>query len=737
MNLKYFIAATAIVLSSNCSKAQTGIDTAQKSTTKTLPEFIYSANKFKEQKRNIVQPVMVLHKKDIRNANVQNTATLLEQTGNVFVQRSQAGGGSPVIRGIEASRILLVIDGVRMNNAIYRTGHLQNLITIDNNILQSLEVIYGPASTLYGSDALGGVVVMNTATPKFNSYGGSAFTRYSSVNNEGTAHVDFSIGGNKLASLTSVTYSNFGDTRQGAFRNPFYGDFGARNEFITRINGIDSIVKNEDNNVQKYSGYSQVDLLEKIVYKSGPHTTHTLNLQYSNSSNIPRYDRLTDIRNGKLRFAEWYYGPQQRLMGAYHLNIDSLTGLFNEIKATASYQNIEESRYQRNYRNNRRQERIETVDVAGFSVDGRKFLGKHNEITAGIDGQYNNVRSVATSRDIVTNATTALDTRYPDGGSNMTLAAVYAQHLWKIIPGKLVVNDGVRLSYTQLNAKFNTKEFFPFPFSDATQQNTAVSGNLGIAYMPGNRWRIALGGSTGFRSPNVDDLAKVFESAGAISVVVPNSNLKPEYTYNADLNVSYTIADMLKAEVDGFYTWFDNAIVVDKYTFNGRDSILYNGANTAVAAAQNKANAYIYGFSSSLSLKCNAHLSLYGGFTYTYGRYNDAAGKETPLDHIPPVYGKAGLIFTQSAFRAEAFTMFNGWKRLQDYSQSGEDNLTYATTQGMPAWYTLNIKASQVIARSFTLSIALENILDYNYRNFASGISAPGRNLVIAARYRL
>src|SRR5687767_2075364 len=91
-----------------------------------LNEIIISANKVPENKNNIAQQIMVLSGNKIKFLNQQTAATLLEQTGNIFVQKSQLGGGSPVIRGFEANKILLVVDGVKMNNAIFRSGHLQN-----------------------------------------------------------------------------------------------------------------------------------------------------------------------------------------------------------------------------------------------------------------------------------------------------------------------------------------------------------------------------------------------------------------------------------------------------------------------------------------------------------------------------------------------------------------------------------------------------------------------------------
>lgn len=705
-----------------------------------LNEVIFSSSKFKENKKNIAQQILTISSKEIQWAMPQTTATLLEQTGNVFVQRSQSGGGSPVLRGFEANRVLMVVDGVRMNNAIYRSGHLQNIITLDNNILERAEVLFGPASTLYGSDALGGVMVFTTKAPQLSGsrqakFNANFMTRYSSANNEGTGHINFNIGLRKLAFLTSVTYSQFGDLRMGTVNNPFYNGFGLRNEYVARINDKDSIVKNNNPFIQKESGYTQYDILQKIRFQQNSKINHTLNLQLSNSSDIPRYDRLTDIRNGKLRFAEWYYGPQRRSMAAYQLDAKNLTGFADEIRAGINYQYIQESRHQRTRGSNELQQRFEDVDVVGYFVDMRKKFGRH-EITIGTDGQYNNVQSKATAIDIVTKQSKAIDTRYPNGGSNMYYGALYAQHIYKIVTDKLILNDGIRLNYVSLNSRFNDTTFYPFPFNTAQQNNTALSGNLGVVYMPATHWRFAINGSTGFRSPNVDDMAKVFESAAGTVLFVPNPNLQPEHTYNTDLGITYA-NDKVKVEATGFYTWFRNAIIADKFTLNGQDSIVYDGKLTAVMANQNKAEAYLYGFHAAITAKLNRYVSLYSSVSHTYGRYINSAGIEVPLDHIPPTFGKTSIMYRQKRFSGEVFALYNAWKHLKDYSLSGEDNLVYATPNGMPAWYTLNVRTGYQINEYMGIQLALENIMDSHYRQFASGISAPGRNFVITVRGNL
>ena len=180
-----------------------------------LEEVVVSANKNPELRRYVAQQIKIITPATILNLNAQNTADLLSNTGVVAMQKSQQGGGSPIIRGFEASRVLLVVDGVRMNNLIYRAGHLQNVITLDNNILDRAEVLFGPSSTVYGSDALGGAVVFFTREPQLQQgekrISGDAFIRGSTANRERTFHGEVNYSGKRLGTVTSFNVSDFGD----------------------------------------------------------------------------------------------------------------------------------------------------------------------------------------------------------------------------------------------------------------------------------------------------------------------------------------------------------------------------------------------------------------------------------------------------------------------------------------------------------------------------------------------
>ena len=713
---------------------------------KRLQDVVIYANKFPTLSKNIVQRVVALTDKALIQQQA-NTADILTASGQVFVQKSQAGGGSPVVRGFEASRVLLMVDGVRMNSAIFRAGHLQNIITVDNMILDRVEIIYGPSSTLYGSDALGGVVNLFTKQPQlFKSnitskkaawnVDGNLVYRYGNGQNEQRQHIDINIANNKWAYLTSFTNSSFGDLRQGNKRSSTYPDFGKRFFYVARENNIDVVKDNSASvNIQKLSGYNQTDLLQKLMYQPNENTTHILNVQISNSSNINRYDRLTETSKGLPVYSEWYYGPQVRNMIGYKLTKSQLNGYFQKLTTNVNYQHLEESRMSRRFKSNDKEYRFEAVDMVGLNMD-LLHQGKSGTLNIGVESYYNNVGSTAYSNNIASNVRSSIATRYSDGPTNMANYALYAQHT-QFLKGNWVLNTGLRLNSVQLNANFKDTALMHFPFTDANQDNTAITGNIGMAYNGAAGLRVSFGASSGFRAPNVDDLTKVFDTRTGY-VVVPNKDLKPEYTYNTELNVSKTTSTY-SIGASLFYTWFKNALVVDKFKWNNASSILYQGIMSDVYATQNKAKAIVYGFNVNGSANLTPNTILAATYTYTKGNYTNQKpiGLNTalPLDHIPPSYGRIGLKQELKKFSAEIFTVFNGWKRIEDYNLNGEDNEIYATKEGMPAWQIWNINTSYQPTKKLNLSLQIENIADLNYRYFASGISALGRNYVVQARY--
>ncbi len=711
-----------------------------------LDEVVISANRIREQRRTVAQQIKVVGPSTIRNLNAQNSADLISNSGIVAMQKSQQGGGSPMLRGFEASRVLLVVDGVRMNNAIYRAGHLQNIITMDNNILDRAEILLGPSSTVYGSDALGGVIHFFTRNPELSLNGslntkGNAFFRYGSVNAEKTGHFDLNLGGQKFASLTSFTFSDFGDLRMGEKTNKAYGkQFGVRTQYAKRTadNNSDVLVANSDPFIQVASGFKQYDFLQKFLFSSTARVKHLVNLQYSNSADVPRYDRLTDPSGTGLRFGEWYYGPQKRLMGSYNLSVTDIGAFADAMSATLSYQDVEESRHDRRFNSNNRNDRNEHIKVWGLTVDFNKAIGKNN-LRYGIDGQFNSLTSTAHVTNIVTGAESPQNTRYPDGDNTMNTMAAFASHTLQI-NHQWTLTDGVRMGGSFLNSTFIDKTFFPFPFEEVKQNNLIGSGNLGVIYTPSS-WKISMMASTGYRAPNIDDMSKVFESVAGTAtkpgtLVVPNPELKPEKTINADLSVTKFFGDKLRIEGVAFATNFYDAIATMPTTFNGQSQISFGGFPSNVVSSQNVNKAILYGFNGTVRADLSEQLVITASYNYTHGSVKNESGPDTPLDHIPPIFGRIGIQFNATKFKSELFSNFSGWKYLSQYSSSGEDNLQYATPDGMPSWYTINLRTGYDINKTFTVQVGIDNILDLQYRTFASGINAPGRNIFGTVRVK-
>jgi hemoglobin/transferrin/lactoferrin receptor protein len=713
-------------------------------TTSYLSELVVSANKIPEERRTIAQQIKIVTPTVIRNLNAQTAGDLIQNTGVVAMQKSQQGGGSPMLRGFEASRVLLMIDGVRMNNLIYRTGHLQNVITVDNNMLDRVEVLFGPSSTVYGSDALGGVIHFYTKNPELSSSGfspsGNAYFRIGTANQEKTTHVDFNLGTSRFASLTSFTYSNFDHLTMGKETNSALGEpFGLRPQFVERSadNTSDNLVVNVDTYNQVQSGYNQWDLMQKFLFKQSNKVQHVLNIQYSNSTNIPRYDRLTDPQGAGLRFAEWYYGPQTRFLGAYTLQVLGLGSIADQATSTFSYQILQESRHDRRFNNNNRNDRVEDVSVVAYTLDLAKKIGK-NSLRYGLDTQFGSVKSTAVSTNIVTGATSPQSTRYPDGDNNMRSIAIYGTHTLEI-NDKWILNDGIRLGASKLNCTFVDQTFFPFPFNNISQNPLYATGNLGIIYAPSS-WKFSFMASAGFRVPNVDDMAKVFESVtgGPTTtgiLVVPNPDLKPEKTLNGDLSITRFFGDKVRLEATFFATDFYDAIATRPTTFNGSSTILFDGYPANVVSSQNVQRAYILGYSLALRADLNEHIAITATYNNTKGRVRTEP-YETPLDHIAPAFGRIGFQYFTKKFRTELFSNFNGWKRIEEYSSSGEDNQQYAPVEGMPSWYTVNLRLGYEINPMFTIQAGIDNLMDLQYRMFASGINASGRNLFGTVRIK-
>jgi hemoglobin/transferrin/lactoferrin receptor protein len=273
---------------------------------------------------------------------------------------------------------------------------------------------------------------------------------------------------------------------------------------------------------------------------------------------------------------------------------------------------------------------------------------------------------------------------------------------------------------------------FSLPYKEIEQRTPMYSGNIGIISKPSDNTKVSFMVSTGYRVPNIDDMSKIFGSSKDI-VIVPNTGIRSEKTVNYELGITTIMNSKTKWETSLFYTDFYDITVVDKFQLNGKDSLMYDGTMSRVYANQNKGRAYIYGLSTNLTSALNKNFSVHMMMSYQYGRVKTDS-TDYPLDHISPFYSRLSLRYKNKMFSSDFYIVHNGWKRINDYYLNGEDNEQYATPQGIPAWFTLNIRASYTINKYFQVDAGIDNILDTQYRAFASGINAPGRNMIVALR---
>jgi hemoglobin/transferrin/lactoferrin receptor protein len=351
----------------------------------------------------------------------------------------------------------------------------------------------------------------------------------------------------------------------------------------------------------------------------------------------------------------------------------------------------------------------------------------------GFEYVNNDINSVAQTRNIITGDLAPAGSRYPNGENKYTSTSIYAGYK-NNISEKVTFNTGLRYNYVTLNSTIADNSFFNVPFTTISMSNGAATGAAGIVLRLMEKMQINLNASTGFRAPNLDDVGKIFDPVAGI-VVVPNPDLKPEYAYNIDLGISNDFADFLHLDITGFYTLLNNAMIRHDFLFNGNDSIMYKGVLSKVQAITNATYARVYGIHINLQANISESLSIKSALNVTEGSEKG----DIPLRHAAPVFGSTHLIYKSSQLTADLYSSYNGSRNFEKMPPTEIDKpYLYATDKNgkpwSPGWFTINFKVSYNIMKWAIINGGVENILDYRYRPYSSGIVAPGRNFIISMR---
>lgn len=712
-----------------------------------LQELVVSGNRWYQYKDLLSVKINNITFEEGNRYNPQTAADLLGLSGEVFIQKSQYGGGSPMIRGFATNRLLYSVDGVRMNTAIFRAGNLQNVISLDPFMISNTEVLFGPGSVNYGSDAIGGVMVFNTLQPQFSASNepqvfGSATVRTASASAEKTAHIHAGIGFKRWAFLTGFTYSSFDDLKQGTHGPEKYimpyiviPEYGQKTV-------SDRIMANSDKRKQSPSGYSQHNFTQKVRYSPNNYWNFEYAFHLSETSEYSRYDRHQRMRDGKPRYAEWNYGPQKWMMNHLRAAHSKENAIYDIMRVDVALQRFEESRISRNLGKSNRETQSEKVDATSANIDFIKSIDNPSFVFSyGLEYVQNNVLSRGVVTDVITMKKSPMAARYPK--AHWYSYAGYFNAAWFIRPD-IDITAAIRYNHYRIDTDFSTAGY-EVPFAHKQKSDAGnISGNIGVNWRPSGEWVIRANYARGFRAPNVDDMGKLFDSVDGC-VTVPNPSLKAEYADNIEVGIAKNIGNRhnnLKLDLTAYYTHLNNAIVRRDYIFNGTPTLIFNGEECRVQALQNAAVARVWGIQAAVEGRLADWFYLKGNYNLQCGREELDNGETSPSRHAAPMFGRFALGFENERLCVEAFTAFQGECSAEDMPEEEKEKTEiYALDADgraySPSWYTLNLRTSYKVNDNIRLNATLENIADKRYRPYSCGISAPGRNLTVSVTYNL
>lgn len=286
------------------------------------------------------------------------------------------------------------------------------------------------------------------------------------------------------------------------------------------------------------------------------------------------------------------------------------------------------------------------------------------------------------------------------------------------------VNAGLRLSAYKLNANFNDT-LFRFVDQSIRQETRNLCGSVKADYRLSNK--LSIFGSIGnaFRNPNIDDIGKINESNAQNKLVtVPNSNISPENLYAADLGFLVR-NNWIKFEVEGYASFVKGLVATNASTFNGSDSIFFDGVMSKVVTNTNLDDALVYGIESECQITFPNAIQLLTRLSTTKGKYRN---RTASLDHIPPLFAYAELNYSAKRLYSSISVLYNAKKPSSEFGIYGEDNLNYTLPSGAPSWYVFNFNCRYQFNKRMTLMVGVENLLDQYYRRFASGVDGAGRS---------
>ena len=621
----------------------------------------------------------------------------------VMVQKTAYGQGSPFIRGLTGFRTLMLIDGIRLNNSIFRDGPNQYLATVDNLSLRSVEVVKGPGSVLYGSDSMGGTLNMLPLAPVAggDGYGwsGQVYARVASAERSIIGRLSVQGGTESgMGFLLGVSRKRFGDLIAGDGELP-------------------------------ETGYDEWSLDARLEFPVTDSLHITLGLQHVDQEDVPRTHKTVRARpwEGTTVGTELERVLDQRRDLAYlRAEFVEPFEFARAMSLTLSWHGVEEDRHR--VRGDGRS------DDQGVSVDTIGFLAqlvsetRIGTLAYGVDWYRDHVESYSRRYDADGNLTGVGIQGPVATDSTYDLLGVYVQDDMDL-GSDLLLTAGVRGTYAAANAGRMEDPLTGDPAS-LRDSWTDVVGSVRLAWFGVEGMNVYGGVSQGFRAPNLSDLTRL-DSARSNEIEIPSPGLDPERTTSFEIGAKGQVGPV-RGDLALYHTLLRDFIQRFPTGATIDDEIVITKANIG--------DGFVQGVELALIWDIDGAWSVFGGGGYlngeadTYPTSDQILSREY-LDRLPPLAGYLGLKYVHGSGLLVA-----GQERAADdaerLSPRDEGDTQRIPPGGTPGYAVLDLWSTVPVADGLLLSLGVENLLDEAYRVHGSGQNEPGRNLWMSLQFR-
>ncbi len=658
---------------------------AQEAAEETIEEIQVTAMRRPLAQKDVSAALTLISVEDIRGAKIITDA-LAAQPG-VFLQQTTPGQGAAIVRGLKGSEVLHLVDGMRLNNAIFRNAPTQYLALVAPGTVDRIEVVRGAPASLYGSDAVGGVVQVLSRIPSFDEPGtrGDAYLAYDTADLGKIIRGSFDVGNERLAGLISGEYLQTGNRR---------------------IGGGERVAP---------TGYESKGARIALSATPDAEQSWLFDFQYASQPATPRIDELVPgFGQTEPSSSEFLFSPNDRLFAHIkHTRADWLWSA--DWNFDAGWQRIDDDRITRNFQSQFRRREKNSSDLFGITASAASDTRSGSWIV-GAELYHDRVRSQRSEEDIVSGQVQDLQARFPDD-SSVDQAAVYA-NLLHTLSERHSLSGGLRFSAIAVD--LSQTAFSPA----ASVDQDDVSADFGWVFDVNQQSQIVANLGYGFRAPNVFDLGTLGDRPGN-RFNIPNPDLESERIYQFDVGFRHhdELWDLNVMLFALHYTNRITSVLTGAVTPSGRD----------VVQSQNVDSADIYGVEAAAHVVLSAATTADLVINYVRGEQNEADGVDVSADRIPPFNGRLSLRYIVSdALSVEPYLLFAG---SQDRLSPRDIRDVRINPEGTPGWLTANVAVAWQPNDRWQIVASLENLFDKQYRVHGSGIDSTGTNLILSLHW--